>query len=77
MRAADGSFAIGQNMFHFFSSLIWYCQKDLFVIVEKDSSPVEIGDKNERKIKTMQLFSFHNEFTKRERMRKSSSIAEL
>lgn len=39
MRAVDGPFAIGQNMFHFFSSLIRYCQKDPFVIAEKDSSP--------------------------------------
>lgn len=39
IRAVDGLFAIGRNMFHFFSLLIWYCQKDPFAIAEKDSLP--------------------------------------
>lgn len=40
MRAVDGSFAIGRCMFHFFSSSIWYCQRDLFVIAKINSLPI-------------------------------------
>lgn len=44
MRAVDGSFAIGRCMFHFFSSSIWYCQRDLFVIAKINSLPMCGGD---------------------------------
>lgn len=75
IRAVDGSFAIGRNMFHFFSLSIWYCQKDQFGTVKRDSLPAlyaHIERETEKKSKT-QRFSLKWIF----RMKKSSKKKSL
>lgn len=76
MRAVDGSFAIGRNMFHFFSSSIWYCQKDLFVIAKKDSLPVYSRERKNGKWKKILaiIFQLLNEFQRKNKLNEKKHL---